>query len=135
MNTKFERTLYRKLITEMNENIMRQMGFNKEMDNVKNNICPCCNAPVNQDEFKDELSKKEFKISGLCQKCQDEVFGGEEEDFEESEYMDTYNKYADEAELEDPYDRELPEEPEDFRDDEYVNPAVDAQDDRDDLIE
>jgi hypothetical protein len=135
MNTKFERTLYRKLITEMNENIMRQMGFNKEMDNVKNNICPCCNAPVNQDEFKDELSKKEFKISGLCQKCQDEVFGGEEEDFEENEYMDTYNKYADEAELEDSYDRELPEEPEDFRDDEYVNPAVDAQDDQDDLIE
>ena len=49
--------------------------------------------------------------------------------------MDTYNKYADEAELEDPYDRELPEEQEDFRDDEYVNPAVDAQDDQDDLIE
>lgn len=132
MNTKFERTLYRKLITEMNENIMRQMGFNKEMDNVKNNICPCCNTPVNQDEFKDELSKREFKISGLCQKCQDEVFGAEEEDFEESEYMDTYNKYADEAEFEDPYDKELPEEPEDFRDDEYVNPAMDVQDDQDD---
>ena len=26
-------------------------------------------------EFKDELSKKEFSISGLCQICQDEVFG------------------------------------------------------------
>ena len=27
-------------------------------------------------EFKDLLSFKEYKISGLCQKCQDEVFEG-----------------------------------------------------------
>lgn len=26
-------------------------------------------------EFRDEISKKEFSISGLCQKCQDKVFG------------------------------------------------------------
>ena len=25
--------------------------------------------------FKDELSKKEFGISGFCQTCQDEIFG------------------------------------------------------------
>ena len=25
--------------------------------------------------FKDELSEKEYKISGLCQRCQDETFG------------------------------------------------------------
>lgn len=28
--------------------------------------------------FKDELSAKEFEISGLCQKCQDETFSGGE---------------------------------------------------------
>lgn len=30
-------------------------------------------------EFKDELSKKEYTISGLCQKCQDKVFGSDDE--------------------------------------------------------
>jgi len=35
--------------------------------------CPICKEIIG--EFKDELSKKEFRISGLCQKCQDETFG------------------------------------------------------------
>jgi len=26
-------------------------------------------------EFKDELSEREYSISGLCQKCQDKFFG------------------------------------------------------------
>lgn len=26
-------------------------------------------------EFDDELSRKEFTISGLCQKCQNDIFG------------------------------------------------------------
>ena len=38
------------------------------------NECPRCGIDVKQDEFVDELSKKEFKISGTCQKCQDEIF-------------------------------------------------------------
>ena len=32
-----------------------------------------CGQPVGQ--FKDELSKREYRISGLCQKCQDKIFG------------------------------------------------------------
>lgn len=40
--------------------------------------CAICGGPAN--EFRDELSRKEFSISGLCQKCQDLVFGGEEEE-------------------------------------------------------
>lgn len=27
-------------------------------------------------EFRDELSQREYTISGLCQACQDRVFGG-----------------------------------------------------------
>jgi hypothetical protein len=34
-----------------------------------------CKRKVNKDEFRDELSRKEFEISGLCQLCQDEIFG------------------------------------------------------------
>lgn len=26
-------------------------------------------------EFRNEISLREFKISGLCQKCQDKIFG------------------------------------------------------------
>lgn len=35
--------------------------------------------------FRDELSRKEFAISGLCQKCQDSVFGTDEEPVAEPE--------------------------------------------------
>lgn len=34
-----------------------------------------CAQPINMDDFKDDLSRKEYQISGLCQKCQDSVFG------------------------------------------------------------
>jgi len=37
------------------------------------NICVSCGKPAG--EFNDALSKKEYGISGLCQKCQDIVFG------------------------------------------------------------
>lgn len=38
------------------------------------NRCPICKEKVNKDTLKNELSKKEFDISGLCQKCQDSIF-------------------------------------------------------------
>lgn len=34
-----------------------------------------CGKPIG--DFKDQLSAKEYTISGLCQDCQDEVFGSE----------------------------------------------------------
>lgn len=37
-------------------------------------ICPACMKPIKENDFKDKLSRKEFEISGLCQKCQDGVF-------------------------------------------------------------
>lgn len=39
--------------------------------------CNFCGKEI--EGFKDELSVKEYKISGLCQECQDAVFEGEEE--------------------------------------------------------
>ena len=41
------------------------------------NECPRCGKVINQDDFVDELSKKEFKVSGTCQNCQDEIFDDE----------------------------------------------------------
>jgi len=42
-------------------------------ESFENNKCISCGGPAT--EFRDELSKKEFGISGLCQLCQDSVFG------------------------------------------------------------
>lgn len=36
--------------------------------------CPFCGQEIDINSFKDELSLKEFKISGLCQECQDDFF-------------------------------------------------------------
>ena len=59
----------------MNKTIMRAMGLGKEVDRVEMGRCPFCNKDIDVGkEFRDELSRKEFGISGLCQKCQDEVF-------------------------------------------------------------
>jgi hypothetical protein len=41
----------------------------------ENEICIDCKQPITT--FKDELSKKEYEISGWCQRCQDEIFNGE----------------------------------------------------------
>ena len=45
---------------------------------IHNNMCikpPIgCGKPITG--FKDALSEKEYTISGLCQACQDSVFGG-----------------------------------------------------------
>ena len=45
-------------------------------DRIMDNRCACCAFPVT--EFSDELSEKEYSISGMCQDCQDKVFGKEE---------------------------------------------------------
>ena len=35
-------------------------------------ICTFCGSQIG--EFKDDLSRQEWAISGLCQECQDEIF-------------------------------------------------------------
>jgi len=39
---------------------------------VQNGICAVCKKEAN--EFTDALSVTEYAISGLCQRCQDEIF-------------------------------------------------------------
>jgi hypothetical protein len=39
---------------------------------LKDQCVTCANLA---DEFRDALSRKEFSISGMCQVCQDSVFG------------------------------------------------------------
>lgn len=38
-------------------------------------VCVTCGAKIEMEDFKNRLSVKEYEISGLCQKCQDDTFG------------------------------------------------------------
>ena len=94
----------------MNPEIMKQAGFAKEVALVDKGLCPTCTKPVGT--FRDSLSYKEFGISGMCQACQDEIFGDEEETMkvETPEYTDvfTYEKSL-QAALDNNLDVILPE--------------------------
>jgi len=46
--------------------------FPKMAEAIKKKKCPLCGRLIVS--FKDELSEKEYKISGMCQMCQDKVF-------------------------------------------------------------
>jgi len=58
----------------MNKHIMRAACLNLEVTRTELGRCPFCSQIVNRLDFKDALSMREFKISGLCQTCQDETF-------------------------------------------------------------
>ena len=40
---------------------------------LDNGKCPTCKEPITK--FTDRMSKIEYRISGMCQACQDSVFG------------------------------------------------------------
>jgi len=61
----------------MNKDIMIAAGFKDEVELVAEGKCPFCRSVITEKSFRDELSKREFKISGLCQVCQDKTFGFE----------------------------------------------------------
>jgi len=58
----------------MNKKIMEQLGFGNEVKKVEAGVCPFCNLPVKVEDFQNDISRKEFRISGICQKCQDGFF-------------------------------------------------------------
>ena len=63
---------------------------------VREGTCVTCDAQgIVATSFRDDVSRKEYQISGMCQSCQDEVFGGEEEP--ESDPWD--NEWADDDAL------------------------------------
>jgi len=44
----------------------------KRVDSIKADICSWCGKPAT--EFSDELSRREYTISGFCQECQNRTF-------------------------------------------------------------
>jgi len=57
----------------MNKNIIKTF-FPIALRAIENNKCPICEEKIDMKDFKDKLSIKEFKISGMCSKCQDDFF-------------------------------------------------------------
>lgn len=60
-------------------NAAKKLGLHKEVERARHGFCPFCAKPVAKEDFRDALSLKEFKISGICQPCQDSFFGREDE--------------------------------------------------------
>jgi len=44
---------------------------------VQEGKCPICQHEIRLNDFRDQASVREYQISGMCQTCQDEIFGGE----------------------------------------------------------
>lgn len=55
------------------QKMVQKWFYGKEKDGI---YCIDCGAEAKI--FRDEISLRKFNISGLCQKCQDEVFKEEE---------------------------------------------------------
>lgn len=53
------------------------MLFPQAITRVSEGSCATCNLPIRG--LKSELSLREFCISGMCQNCQDGVFGAEDD--------------------------------------------------------
>jgi len=55
------------------EKILTNLAGISRQDAAKQAICTWCKQPLTP--FTDELSHKEYRISGMCQTCQDSTFG------------------------------------------------------------
>ena len=40
----------------------------------KMRLCPFCGVAISDEDFRDEISRRESHLSGLCQTCQDRMF-------------------------------------------------------------
>ena len=55
------------------DKVLTQLMGKNRLDTVRENLCMTCDGYAI--EFKDKISEKEYTISGMCQDCQDSVFG------------------------------------------------------------
>lgn len=77
---------------EMEAALKGIFGIDRVQD-IEADRCTWCHGPAGK--FRDALSEHEYTISGFCQKCQDETFGGgdaETFDLEREERLDELDK-------------------------------------------
>ena len=59
---------------DISKPVFQHPDFHMEAVYTQMGLCPECHNPIGESEFRDDLSKKEYTISGLCQACQDAIF-------------------------------------------------------------
>jgi len=59
------------------EDLLTSIAGISRQEAMELKVCTYCKGPISH--FRDTLSVKEYRINGLCQTCQDQVFGGCEE--------------------------------------------------------
>lgn len=62
-------------IKKVLDNFTKNAFDKSKTDAEAEKVCVFCHEPINMKDFRNELSRKEYRISGICQKCQDDVFG------------------------------------------------------------
>ena len=67
------------------DSAMRLFGRSRVLAIAGKGCVKCGESAV---DFRDEISKKEFGISGFCQSCQDDIFGGPDGDDDKDEVLD-----------------------------------------------
>jgi len=55
-------------------NKVMQILFPDKVKLAEQGLCTDCEKEIKEEDFRDDLSKKEYGISGLCQFCIDEIF-------------------------------------------------------------
>ncbi len=55
------------------DRISHKMFGHTRSGSIHGDTCVICGGSA--DSFRDDVSQREYGISGLCQKCQDSVFG------------------------------------------------------------
>lgn len=58
---------------EIDDFLVQTFGADRRQT-VANKRCVLCAQKVAEDSFRDEISRQEYCISGICQSCQDEIF-------------------------------------------------------------
>ena len=53
--------------------------LSKMYERKEQGLCPFCGKDMSNPSFRDEESRQEFNISGICQDCQDNYFETMEE--------------------------------------------------------
>lgn len=65
------------LIQLLQQQVVKELAQKEGRPDPKPGECPFCNKKP-PFTFKDEISKKDYAITGLCQECQDQVYSGAE---------------------------------------------------------
>lgn len=70
------------------DQLLNDLTGKDRVQTIQADQCTTCDRPIG--EFTDDLSLKEYKISGMCQRCQDEFFNQPKEEPEYPEDLEDF---------------------------------------------